>query len=153
MMTFLSFGFRWRRRRLGRGNQALDSRIWYTPAEAHTFLDRIGAAGRRLYGVTQVTLDVLFPLAYGVLLAALIVRLYDPPYARVLVMIPLLTIAADLLENTVTAFLAFRFNRQASPLAWTAARFTAAKWLLFALSLLLIFTKVISLALRSFNYS
>ena len=152
-ILLLSRAFAWRRKTLGIQNRILDSRLWYTPADAHQFFQAIGARGRRLYAVTQITLDVLFPLAYGTLLATLIVSLCDEPYARLLVLAPLLTAAADLLENITTAYLAFRFNDQVSSLASAAASFTAAKWSLFSLSLIIVFIEVFETVMRTYNFA
>jgi hypothetical protein len=52
-------------------------------------------------------------------------------------MVPLLTAAADLLENGATAYLAWSYDGRVSPVAWLAAICTATKTLLFIASLAL----------------
>ena len=131
-------GFEWRARKLGRENRALDGRRWYTPEQARAFFEAIGAGGRRLYAATQLTLDVLFPLVYGALFAALILRVYPPGRAVYLAHVPLLGTLADLLENVTTAYLALRFDGRPSQVARVAAVFTLSKTVLFVLSVLLI---------------
>ena len=132
-------GFEYRRSRLGFENQALDSRRWYSPAEAKDFFQAIEERGQRVfYAATELTLDILFPIVYGLLFAILLSRVYSPPTAKNLVLLPLLAAAADLMENITVAYLALQFDGQASSLARVAAVFTAAKSLLLVLSFILI---------------
>lgn len=131
-------GFEWRRKILGYENPGLDSRFWYSPGEARDFFQNIGESGRRIYVATQLTLDIVFPLIYGTLFAALIIHIYARENAKILVLVPLLTVAADLLENATTVYLASQFDGQASPVARGAATFTAAKTSLFFLAIILI---------------
>ena len=138
IFVLCSGGFDWRSKRLGCENRALDARFWYSPEQARMFFNAIGPTGRRIYAMTQVTLDLVFPLTYGTLFALLIVHVYDQSVARTLVWVPVLAAITDLLENITTAFLAWQFNDQASPLAWVAAVFTAVKSVLFVVGLVLI---------------
>lgn len=128
------FGFRWRQKTVGGEVRFFDARFWYTPAEARKLLEQIGERGRRIYAFTQLTLDFLFPFVYGGLIIILFFKLYgDPKY---LLLIPIITGAADLLENTITAYLALSYKGVASPLAWIAAIFTATKRIALGLSLI-----------------
>src|SRR5712692_10571277 len=94
--------FVWRKEKLagpretrpGEG-KVLDARQWgYGPADAKSFLENLGPEGRKLYALTGVTLDVAFPLGYGLLLAVLIRQLY-PPKVAWLAVAPLLAAALD----------------------------------------------------------
>lgn len=108
-----------------------DGRWWYTPGEARTYLDALGPRGRALYAATQLSLDVVFPLLYGGLFAALLVRLLPDGFARWLVWAPVLMVAADLGENVLLASVASG-RLAASPLpVQTAACLTLLKWSLF----------------------
>lgn len=131
-------GFEWRRKTLGYENPGLDGRGWYSPVEARDFLQNIEGRGRRIYAITELTLDILFPLIYGTLFAALIIHVYTRENAKNLVLVPLMSVAADVLENITTAYLAWRFDGQISPVARGAAILTAVKSGLFILSLILI---------------
>ena len=142
------WGFEWRQKKLGYGNRILDGRSRYSPKDVRQFFQAIGADGRRLYAITELTLDVLFPLIYGSLFAALILRLYEGGVARSLVLVPLVLIAADLAENVTVAIMASRFNGQDPPLAKVAVIFTVLKRLLFISSLLLIFFGAVRALLR-----
>ena len=118
-------GLAWRRDRLG-GLELLDSRSWYTPGEAAALfeaLDRLDAGARTLYAATGLTIDLAFPLAYGLLFAILLVRLFRAPFF----LLPLATAAADVLENAAVAALALSYAGAPSLLAWPAAAFTLVK--------------------------
>jgi hypothetical protein len=125
---------------LGPGNDTPDSKRWgYTPEQVHDWLDRIGEPGRQLYAQTQVTLDLVFPLAYAGLWAGLLARWWSCVWARRLVWAPVLAVFADYAENFQTAYLAWTFTPgHVSPLAWGAAVATCTKWALVALSVLLV---------------
>ena len=118
-------GLVWRRDRLG-GLELLDSRSWYTPADAAALfeaLDALDAGARTLYAATGLTIDMAFPLAYGLLFAILLVRLFRAPFF----LLPLATAAADVLENATVAALALGYAGAPSPLVWLAAAFTLVK--------------------------
>jgi len=111
-------GLAWRQDRLG-GLELLDSRNWYTPGEAAALfeaLDRLDAGARTVYAATGLTIDMAFPLAYGLLFAILLVRLFRAPFF----LLPLATAAADVLENAAVAALALSYAGAPSPLAWLA---------------------------------
>ena len=121
-------GLAWRQNRLG-GLELLDVRGWYTPAEAAALfdaLDRLGAQARTVYAVTGLTIDMLFPVAYGLLFAIMLVRLFRAP----LWMLPLALASADALENATIAALVLGYAGGTSPLAWVAAAFTLVKTVL-----------------------
>jgi hypothetical protein len=136
-------GFEWRRKTLGFENPALDGRRWYSPAEARDFLQNIGERGRRLYAVTELTLDLLFPIIYGALFSILLIHVYARGTAKNLLLVPLMTVVADVAENLTTAYLALQFDGQESSLARVAATFTMVKSVLLLLSLILILFGVV----------
>ena len=127
-------GLVWRQDRLG-GLELLDSRGWYTPGEAAALfdtLDSLDANARLVYAATGLTIDMAFPVAYGLLLAILLFRLFRGGIA--LFLLPLAMAAADILENMTVAGLALSHAGAPSPLAWLAAAFTLTKTVLIAAS-------------------
>ena len=138
LFILCSFGFEYRRKALGFENQGLDSRFCYSPVEARDFFRAIGERGQRVYAATELTLDILFPIVYATLFSILLIRVFTPETAKILVLVPLLTGVLDLLENLTLAYLALQFNDEISPVARVASVFTSVKLILFALSLLLI---------------
>lgn len=126
-------GLVWRQDRLG-GLDLLDSRGWYTPDEVAALfdaLDRLDAGARTVYATTGLTIDMVFPAAYGLLFAILLLRLFRAP----LWLLPLALAAADVAENLTVAALALAHAGAPSPLAWLAAVFTLVKTVLIAATL------------------
>ena len=71
-------GLVWWQDRMG-GLDLLDRRCWYTPgATAALFddLERLDAKARFVYSPTGLIIDMAFPVAYGLLLASLLFRLW-----------------------------------------------------------------------------
>ena len=106
-------GLVWRHHRLG-GLELLDARGGYTP-EAAALFDALDANARLVYAATGLTIDMAFPLAYGLLFAIVLVRLFRAP----LFLLPL----------------ALGHAGPPSPVAWLAAGFTLVKTVLIVATL------------------
>nr|MDE0502239.1 hypothetical protein [bacterium] len=120
-------GLVWRQARLV-GLDLLDGRGWYTPGEAAALfdaLDRLDASARGVYAATALTVDMVFPVSYGLLLAVLLFRLFQG--RAPLYLLPLVLAFTDVLENVTIAVLALSYNGGPSRLAWLAAAFTLVK--------------------------
>ena len=119
------------------GLDLLDGRAWYTPEDAADLfdaLDQLDASARAVYAATALTIDMVFPASYGLLLAVLLFRLFRGG-AR-LYLLPLAVALADALENiAVAALVVLSHDGAPSPLAWPAAVFTLVKWVLFVATL------------------
>ena len=132
-------GLVWRHSRLA-GLDLLDSRGWYTPAEATTLfdaLDRLDPSARAVYATTALTVDMVFPACYGLLFAVLLSWLFRAGLP--LYLLPLALAAADVLENLTVATLALSHDGAPSPLVWLAASFTLFKTALIVATLAAIF--------------
>ncbi len=116
----------------------LDVRFWYSPAEVAVLFDRLGADGRSFYALTEVTLDLAFPIIYVTLLLILIYRLFEPKAARFLLLIPLVGGLADLLENISVATMAWTYAGSRPGFAAVATIFTLVKNSLVRLALVLV---------------
>jgi len=119
--------FEWRDARLG-GLELLDTRQWYTPEQAAALfgaLDRLDSRARAVYAWTEVTVDLLFPVAYGLLFALALLRLFGD--ARPFYLLPIAGAVADVFENVSIALLAATYD--GAPSSWTrvAAVFTLLK--------------------------
>ena len=137
--------FQWRNAemiRFANGHYAtpLDGR-WqgYTPTEAADLFNRLGADGRKFYAISEVSLDLVFPFAYGALLIMLVRRLWQPSWRSIFVVICILTAGTDLIENGIIAYLAFTYRDSVQPLAYMANLVTLTKWGLLCIALLSIF--------------
>jgi hypothetical protein len=147
LFLLCSQGFQWRREVLGAEAHLLDVRMGYSPAQAVELLGALGPQGRGLYGLTEVTLDLVFPFLYGGMIASLLVNLVRGARVKYLLLLPLLTGLFDLLENATIAYLAWTFDGRESPLMWAASALTSAKNVLAILSVLAVLA-VAGLALR-----
>ena len=153
LIVGLSAGFQLRQIVFGDQVTTLDVRVLevYTPADVKALFDELGDDHRTIYAWTQVTLDLAYPLAYGVFLALLIVVVYREPWARRLVMIPCLGAGADWLENATSAMLAWSYTGEVSALAWGASIFSFAKWVLGLASVAIIGVGVVLWAVYKVN--
>ena len=120
-------GFEWRDARLN-GLELLDTRQWYTPEQAATLfgaLDRLDSRARAVYAWTEVSIDMIFPIAYGLLFALLLLRVLGD--GRPFYLLPIAGAAADVLENLSIALLASTYD--GDPTSWSrvAAIFTLLK--------------------------
>lgn len=91
---------------------------------------------RWLYLITQLSFDTLFPLAYGTLLAILIVKLWSVSWAKKLIALPVLACLADLTENMILVWLAFTWDcgTEHPALFAVASPVTSTKWVLIGIS-------------------
>lgn len=121
---------------IGNHVQILDSRRWYTPEEVQQFFNDLGDQGA-YYIASELTLDIVYPLTYGLLFAVLLARTWGPRFAWTL-LLPLFTVIFDLLENGTIAYLYITSTGAPSQVALLAATFTASKTILYLFSLVLI---------------
>ena len=152
--------FPWRRARLvalsGLPNPTFDARFAYSPQELLRALPNYGLEARRLYAISELTLDFLFPLLYNPFLIGTMALLYRRAFPvtsslHKMVYLPLGVWLADLLENASLAWLLLVYPPAFLPLAWAASIFSLVKWLLGALVLLLMFAGLLSLAFAWFR--
>ncbi len=130
-------GLVWRQYRLS-GSDLLDSRGWYTPEQASTLfesLNRLDESARAFYAITALSIDMVFPVSYGLLLAILVIRLHPN---QALYLFPVALAFADVSENVTVASLALSYKGEPSALAWLAAVFTLIKSVLIVATLLVV---------------
>jgi hypothetical protein len=114
---------------------SLDGRnVGYSPAQVFAAVERYGPAGRRLYLVQLLTLDLVYPLVYSAWLALLIGialrSLGAGGLAWLAAAVPFAGAAVDYVENACICVLLVRVPRGARPegLARAASWATATKW-------------------------
>ena len=100
----------------------------YSSTDVATLFDQLGR-GRLAYALSELTLDVAFPVAYGGLFLAVLHR--GLPRFTLALLLPILTAAADVAENVSIAMMVWRHPAVPALLVSTASGFTLAKWLLF----------------------
>lgn len=127
-------GFIWRAGELE--VELLDGRGWYTAADVQALLSSLTEDQRDLYALSELSLDVIYPLAYAGLLIGIIHRLL--PTARARLLQPLAALTFDLTENILifSVTQAWTGSPPAAGLVAAASTVTLAKWSAIALSLL-----------------
>jgi hypothetical protein len=137
MLPFICVFFPWRSNQLeafaGYPPRLFDTRLPYTPEQVNTLADYLGQAGRRLYAVTEVTLDFAFPMLYATWLSVILTLVWHkaPPIWeswRWLVLIPYLGMLADFAENACLAALMLLFPHEPNWLVWISNLFSLVKW-------------------------
>lgn len=105
---------------------APDGMWWYGPDELRTTLGAFSMAQRTLYARSELTTDLVFPAAYGMLFAILLARLY--PRSPRVIAIPILAAVADLVENSINVYLVWRYPDGWWTLAYIAGIGSAVSW-------------------------
>jgi hypothetical protein len=122
----------------------IDAWGYYPAARLQAMLPLYGEQGRRYYALTEVTLDLVFPILYGLMLFLLFTEIADAvakqlPHKQLvlpfrlrlfLTRLPLALILADLAENFLLAACLLLPQPVSPILAWIAASASAVKWTL-----------------------
>jgi hypothetical protein len=128
---------------LSGGVRLIDMEIGYTPSRAFQMVAAYGEQGRPLYILTTLAADLVFPLAYGLLFALLIVVTYRRAFpasrlVRFLVLFPFAAAGFDLLENACIVILLASHPAQWTWVAQLAGLFTLVKWSFVIMSVVLV---------------
>jgi hypothetical protein len=116
------FGLNVHLARLG-GATILDMQIGYTPDDAYALLEALAPQGRQAYATMLGTGDMLFPISYSLLFAAiaawLLVRVAPPDHwAQKLSLIALVGGISDIAENISILAMIFAFPQRLEGVAW-----------------------------------
>lgn len=109
--------FAWRRTQFPAGTATPDSQFSYTKDQVGEWFKGWGTAGRRLYLWSQLTVDLLTPLTYGLLFAIVVAWLIPAPAWRWTILIPIVAALGDLGENAFLVYAAATFEHAAAG-AW-----------------------------------
>lgn len=120
--------------------KALDTMLCYSPEEAYDVLSGFSQNELQRYSISLLTVDILYPLIYGLFFALSISQLF---VQKRLLLIPLAVFIFDVLENIGIATLINYYPEKIYCLAKITSTFTSLKWLGICAVLLLIATKFI----------
>lgn len=117
----------------------LDVLPGYSPAYLAEVLSTYGEVGRSAYATSLMTLDMLFPISYGIFFALLVRRVYlnlNVPVGLVNAMIamPLLSMVLDWIENSTFVYLISLYPVQPLAVAQFVSLVTLIKVSLYALT-------------------
>ena len=105
-----------------------------------------GEVGRLLYARATLTLDLLYPLAYGVFFIGILARLTQHTQFRPLIYLPVFVVGLDVLENVQIYAMLVSFPELTDRQIMLASLSTQAKWLLVR-AMMLVLLLLASLAL------
>ena len=122
--------------------EKIDTKIYYSPAELYEIIDAYGDQGRRVYAVSHLSADVLFPLVYsfffGLLIAYIFQRAFPKDsWVQRLNLVPFVLLIFDLLENLGVVILLLAFPTQMEGLARFTGILTSVKWILAGITVAL----------------
>lgn len=133
-----------------------DLSFYYSPTKIYQIVERFGASGRYEYVRTRFTFDLIFPLIYGGFLVTAISWLYarilNKKDRRGLInLIPLGGVIFDYLENISVSVVMLRFPQPATLAGSLAGIFTALKWTLMGVSLVVLVMGVLFVLINYFR--
>ena len=115
------------------GLPILDMRLWYTAADAYQLFDALGPVGRADNRLLYLTVDIIIPLSYSLLLWSAISRGAFYPFRA----LAFLGGTFDYLENIAILILLSRYPEHLDNLVTVAACFTLFKFLSCGLAIVL----------------
>jgi hypothetical protein len=118
----------------------LDVLPGYSPAYLAEVLSTYGEVGRSAYATSLMTLDMLFPISYGIFFALLVRRVYknlNVPVGLVnaMIVMPLLSWVLDWIENSTFVYLISLYPVQPLAVAQFVSLVTLVKVSLYALTI------------------
>jgi hypothetical protein len=149
LLSILGFPMvRTRLTELSGGIALIDTHFLYTPGELYRWIEAYGPAGRSLHAISSLTLDLVYPLAYGLFLALAIAGLYrlslpTKPWPQKLSYMAFGVMLFDYLENFSAVTLLLSFPRRLPWLAGLISIFTPTKWVLGGLATVALFAGLV----------
>lgn len=113
----------------------LDLHFSYSPDEAYQVLAQFSTDELRRYMMTELTVDVFYPVAYALLLSFLLFKLSQKVAIS---MVPIAVLVFDYLENLGIVTMIQYYPQKLSNVATITSLFTSLKWSLVVLSVILI---------------
>ena len=128
----------------------LDLKFWYTPQQAFDAISQYSPQARQASVVTHLTIDIIYPLVYGLLLSLLLIVVFRnaaPAQQYQLPLLPWRAVIADYLENVGLVAMFLLYPSQFPLLSWMTAIFTALKWIQIGFSFLALLAGILLLIL------
>src|SRR6058998_2962877 len=117
----------------GASVRPLDLRFSYSAEEAYVTLLALGDHGRRIYGLAEATVDMVYPVVYMLFFFLLIERLLGnatrPRWVEIATLIPFVAMVFDWLENAAILGMLGRFPNPPGSFATIGSAFTSIKWI------------------------
>ncbi|GAC1501810.1 MAG: hypothetical protein NVS2B14_14400 [Chamaesiphon sp.] len=119
-----------------RGGPPLDFQFWYSPERAYEMLEEYGEKGRKLYALSVLTLDFVFPIIYSLFFAVILTLLLrysvsDESFWKNVRFLPFAAMLSDWLEN-FGIFIMLTQPKRLETVAILSSIFTSIKWTLIS---------------------
>ena len=125
----------------------LDMQFSYSPEKAYEILSEYSDNERSRYILVELTLDVLYPIAYSLCISFVLFLLYK---SSRIAKVALLLIAIDFAENILIVVLLTYYPIKLPIIVSFASFFTSMKWMVIAISAMLL---VYGLVKKLFKFS
>ena len=137
--------------------EAPDLKVYYNSEQLYKMFDKMDSKAIETYKKEIITLDILYPIIYGLLFISLILVLgnklnISEKKLNLIIFIPLISIIFDIIEN-ISNFYIISNLPQRIGLASFSGFFTLIKWLSIFISLLIILYYSIMLLLKRLKES
>lgn len=115
--------------------QPLDLQLYYSPEKAYELLSVYNETERFYYIIAELTLDVVYPLVYALLLSFILFMLHkDSRIAK----FPFLITIIDYLENAGIVTMLISYPNELHGVARITGIFTTLKWTALTITILLV---------------
>ena len=134
----------------GKPLPVLDLKFWYTPQQAFDAISQYSPQERQASVLAHLTVDVIYPLVYGLLLSLLLIVVFrnaSPAQQHQLPLLPWRAVFADYLENIGLVAMFLLYPSQFTLLSWVTTIFTALKWVQIGFSILVLIVGLLLLVL------
>lgn len=113
----------------------LDTQFSYTPEKAYKILSDYTDDELKTYIIVELTVDFVYPIVYTLFIAFLIFKLSNK---STLSLFPLLILFSDYFENIGIVTIAYYYPQKLPNIVTVTSLLTSLKWILVAISILLI---------------
>lgn len=131
--------------------QSPDTSFFYTKEELYSIAESYGEEGRTFYIHQRFTFDFVWPIAYGLFLAAglaYVTKKSNSTWVRRSYLLPIIAVFIDYLENMMTATVMHRYPEETILLGDLAGYMTSLKWITLTLSFLLLIIGIYLFTIR-----
>lgn len=115
--------------------EALDLQFAYSAQKAYQLIENYGDAGRKSYIIGELTVDLIYPIIYSLLLSFIIYAILRNPK---LALFPFLILITDYFENFGIVTMLYCYPQKLIYLAWITSFFSTLKWTLVIFSISII---------------
>ena len=129
----------------------IDLTFGYKPDKTLGMVAAYSDEARKIYAQTEMTLDILYPLVYTILLCIGLSLLYKDKKYWWINVLPIITLIFDFLENYCIVALLNSFPEQSTSLASGVEIFKILKFVTFGASLLLVIVALINKLIKKLN--